>query len=166
MTEPFSECGPSMLTMEEIAMMTTEPRERASSPLRPELAPASRPDRLILVYDGDSGLGALLLDVVKKAVGREECALCEITNGPLGKRGTWRACETRLGVMVDELHRDQLPDAWGVSGSDLPCILGRVENERPFVLVPREEIISCRGSVGALEAKLVAALAIESGGKR
>jgi hypothetical protein len=166
MTEPFSERGPSMLTMETIAMTTTEPRERASSPLRPERAAASRPDRLILVYDGDSGLGALLLDVVKKAVGREECALCEITNGPLGKRGAWRACETRLGVIVDELHRDQLPDAWGVSRSDLPCILGRSGTERPFAVVSRDEIISCRGSVDALEAKLVAALAIEIGGGR
>jgi hypothetical protein len=155
-----------MLTMEEIAMTIIEAGERAVSPHPLELAPARRPDRLILVYDGDSGLGALLLNVVKKTVGREECALCEITYGPLGKRGTWRACETRLGVMVDELHRDQLPDAWGVSRTDLPCILGRVETGRPFVVVPREEILSCRGRVGALEAKLVVALAIETGGER
>jgi hypothetical protein len=87
MTEPFSLPGPSILTMEKTTMTTTEPSERALPPIRPEPAPASRPDRLILVYDGDSGLGAMLLDVVKKAVGREECALCEITHGPLGKRG-------------------------------------------------------------------------------
>jgi hypothetical protein len=119
-----------------------------------------------LVYDGDSGLGAMLLDVVKKAVGREECALCEITHGPLGKRGAWRACEARLRVIVDELHRDQLPVTWGVSRSDLPCILGRAGTERPYVVVPREEITSCRGRVGALEAKVVAALSVEAGGDR
>jgi hypothetical protein len=108
----------------------------------------------------------MLLDLMKKAVGREECALCEITYSPLGKRGVWRACDARLGVIVDELHRDQLPDTWEVSRTDLPCILGRAGVERPFVVVTREEILSCRGSVGALEAKLVAALSIEARGER
>jgi hypothetical protein len=46
---------------------------------------ANAPDRVILVYNGDSGVGAMLLDVVKKAVGREDCPLCEITYGALGK---------------------------------------------------------------------------------
>lgn len=45
-----------------------------------------QPDRVILVYDGDSGVRAMLMDVLEKATGREECALCEITYGPLGKR--------------------------------------------------------------------------------
>ncbi len=117
------------------------------------------PDRLILVYDADSGLRAMLLDVVKKAVGREDCALREITYGALGKRGAWRDCEARLGVTIDELHRDELPAAWGVSRAALPCILGQVGKERPFVLVTREEITACHKSLGALEAKLVAALA-------
>lgn len=56
----------------------------------PDQVASPPPDRLILVYDADSGLGAMLLDVVKKAVGREDCPLCEITYGPLGKRSTWR----------------------------------------------------------------------------
>lgn len=120
---------------------------------------SGRPDRLILVYDGDSGLKAMLLDVVKKAVGREECALCEITYSPLGKKGAWRACETRLCVAVDELHRDNLPPQWGISRSSLPCVLAQVADQRPFVLVPRDKIAACRGSVDALEALLVGALA-------
>jgi hypothetical protein len=117
-----------------------------------------RPDRLILVYDADSGLAALLLDVVKKAVGREDCALCEITYGPLGKRGAWRACESRLGVAVDEMHRDQVPAEWGLSRTDLPCVLGRVGTARPFIVAAREQIAACRGEVDALEARLVEAL--------
>jgi hypothetical protein len=119
---------------------------------------ASPPDRLILVYDGDSGLGAMLLDVLKKAVGKEECALCEITYGPLGKRSAWRQCEARLGVIVDELHRDQLPADWGVSRAALPCVLGRVREERPFVLLTRDEISTCGGRVAILESRLLSAL--------
>lgn len=140
------------------------PNNERQERIQPESAPARRPDRLILVYDGESGLVTMILDVVKKAAGREECPLCEITYGPLGKRGAWLACEARLGVVVDELHRDRIPDTWEISRADLPCILGRVGAQRPFVVVAREEIVACSGSVVALEAKLAAALSIETGG--
>jgi hypothetical protein len=116
------------------------------------------PDRIILVYNGDSGLSALLLDVVKKAAGREECALCEITYSPVGKRRAWAACQARLGIPVEELHRDQLPAAWGITRAELPCILGRDSNTRPFVLMTRAEISACNGSVALLERRLRAAI--------
>jgi len=116
-------------------------------------------NRIILVYNGDSGLGAMLLDVLKKATGREDCALCEITYSPVGKRGAWKACERRLGIAVEELHRDRLPAAWGIARADLPCILGRAGEERPVVLLTRDEIVACRGSVVELERRLEAALA-------
>jgi len=114
--------------------------------------------RVVLVYNGDSGLAAMLLDAVKKAAGREDCALCEITYSPVGKRGEWAACERRLGVAVEELHRDRLPAAWGISRSALPCVLGRVGDERPFVLLGRADITACRGSVVELERRLRDAL--------
>ncbi|HYV43548.1 MAG TPA: hypothetical protein VFA20_01760 [Myxococcaceae bacterium] len=121
-----------------------------------------RPDRLILLYDLNSGLGAMLLDAARKAVGREDCPLCEIAYSPIGKRKEWRACEARLGIKVEELYRDKLPPDWGIALEDLPVVLGRVGDERPFVIVNREGIVSCHGSVSALEEKLVAALGIGS----
>lgn len=117
------------------------------------------PDRLILVFNADSGLGAMLLDVLKKAVGREDCSLCEITYGPLGKRRDWKSCERGLALTVDELHRDQLPPEWGIAPSALPCVLARRGDERPFVLVTREEIDACGGSIDALDRRIRAALA-------
>lgn len=140
--------------------------DSATTPTGTPEAPVNTLDRLIVVYDGDSGLGAMLLDAIKKAVGREDCALCEITHSPLGKRNAFRRCETRLGVTIDELHRDHLPELWGVSRVDLPCVLGRVGTERPFVVITREEVISCRGRVEALELKLLAALKSRAGGER
>ncbi len=141
-------------------MSNTEGDARAPATLssHPSARARGRPDRLIFVYDGDSGLAAMLLDVVKKAAGREECALCEITYGPLGKRNAWRACEARLGLIVDELHRDELPQTWGISRRDLPCVLGRTGASMPFVLVTRDEIIACAGDVRSLEERLAAAL--------
>lgn len=119
---------------------------------------AAPPDRIILVYNADSGLGALLLDVVKKAVGREDCSLCEITYSAVGKRAAWSACERRLGIPVEELHRDQLPPEWSIGASELPCILGRVDGERPYLLVSRAELAACAGRVDQLEARLREAL--------
>lgn len=118
-----------------------------------------QPDSLILVYDGDSGLRAMVLDVLKKAAGREDCALCEITYSPTGKRSTWKACEARLGLAVTELHRDRIPPEWRVQRAELPCVLARVGAETPVVLVGRDGIADCHGSAEALEGRIREALA-------
>ena len=94
-----------------------------------------RPDRVILVYDGDGGLHAMLLDALKKAVGREECPLCEITYSPTGKRREWLAGEKRLGV------RPQL--AWNVRAT--------VGGKPQFVLAtaPMTAVLRSSGDVRA-----------------
>jgi hypothetical protein len=116
-------------------------------------------DRIILVYDADSGFGAMLVDAAKKALGKEDCALCEITHGALGKREAWRRSESALGVIVDALHRNHIPNAWAISRTALPCILGRVGDKPPFVLVTRTEIEECGAELTALEHRLRTVLA-------
>jgi hypothetical protein len=111
-------------------------------------------EKIVLIYDGDSGLGAMVLDVLKKAMGREDCALCEITYSPIGKRRAWVACSARLGVPVEELHRDQLPESWGIGRADLPCIVGSGSDPRPRILLTAAEIAACAGSVEELERRL------------
>ena len=64
--------------------------------------------------------GAVVLDVLKKAAGREDCALCELTYSPTGKRPARKACEARLGVAITELHRDRIPRDWNVQRGELP----------------------------------------------
>ena len=115
--------------------------------------------RLILVFDADSGLKAMLADVVKKAFGREDCALCEITYSPLGKRRTWQACEARLSMPVRELHRDELPPAWGLDHAQLPCVLVQEGEAKPEMLLTKSQISACEGRVDELERKLREAIA-------
>lgn len=117
-----------------------------------------RIDAIILVYSGDSGLRAMLLDVIKKATGREDCSLCEITYGPLGKRSSWKECEARLGIEVHEMHRDTVPAQWRID-AELPCILARAGAARPVVLLRRDEIGACGGRVEMLETRIHEALA-------
>jgi hypothetical protein len=108
-------------------------------------------NRLILVFDADSGLAAMLLDVAKKAVGREDCALCEITYGPLGKRRSWAACEARLGLEVVERHRDELPVEWEIPRTELPCVLLDRGGARPEILLNRAAIASLDRNAERLE---------------
>jgi hypothetical protein len=117
------------------------------------------PERLIFAYDADSGLRAMLVDVLKKAVGREDCPLCEITYGSLGKRRQWTECEARIGMAVEELHRDRIPEAWGIGRLQLPCVLIEREEGNPSILIPRSEIVACTGRTDELERRIVAALA-------
>jgi len=114
--------------------------------------------RLTLVFDADSGLLNLCRDAFKKAVGREECALCEITYGPLGRRRAWAACAARLGVAVEELHRDELPASWGIARAALPCVLASAGEATPVVLLGRDELAACGGRVEELDRRLRAAL--------
>lgn len=110
--------------------------------------------RLILVFDADSGLDAMLADVLKKAFGREDCALCEITHSPLGKRQAWQACEARLGTPVRELHRDELPTAWGLDRAQFPCVLVQDDEDKPQILLKKSDIVACAGQVEELERRL------------
>lgn len=118
-----------------------------------------RPQSIILVFDADSGLRALVVDVLKKLSGREDCTLCEITYSPVGKRRAWVACARRLGVPIEELHRDQLPASWGITRAELPCILARPAQGDPTILVSRDALAACQGSVAELERRLREALA-------
>jgi hypothetical protein len=113
-------------------------------------------ERIILIYNGDSGLMPMVLDVLKKAVGREDCPLCEITYSPVGKRRAWVACAARLGVPVEEMHRDQLPAAWGID--QLPCVVGSTGSDPPIVLLSSAEISECAGKVEELDQRLRRAL--------
>lgn len=117
-------------------------------------------DSLIFVYDGDSGVAAMMLDVLKKAVGREECALCEIVYSPVGKRRVWKACAARLGLAIAEMHRDRIPGDWNLKRDEVPCVLARVGSERPFVILKSDDIAACRGSADLLERRIRDAMAM------
>ena len=84
-------------------------------------------------------------------------SLCEITYTPIGKRRAWVERAQRIGVIVDELHRDEIPEAWGIVRTELPCVLARVGGAKPSVFLGREEIAAWRGSVEELARSIVAA---------
>lgn len=121
---------------------------------------AKLPTRLILIYRGDAGVIPMILDVLKKSVGIEECPLCHATFGPTGMKKAWKECVQGLKFPVDQLHRNEVPRGWKIREEDLPCILVE-HNDQRSVLVDRATIAGCEGSPERLEAAVRAALSRE-----
>ena len=88
-------------------------------------------DRLIFVFNADSGLLSALLDSAKKVLQIKGCTLCAITHGLAGEKSDWSECKAELGVQVDYLHRDELkPDLRRLVGDGLPCVVAQADGEQ------------------------------------
>lgn len=116
-------------------------------------------ERLILVYNANSGRWAALVDSARKALDLNACTLCTITHGLAGEKDSWRECRSGLNVPVDSLHRDELSEEVArLTTGGLPCILAEAGGERWVLLDPRA-LASCAGSVEALDRELRSAAA-------
>lgn len=117
---------------------------------------AKRPvDRLVFVFDADSGVWDTFVDTAKKVLRINGCALCQITHGVVGEKSEWRACEEALGVPITYLHRDEIPAGLEPLVRDkIPCIVAESGGEA-LLLLDNTIISRCRGSVEDLRGKLL-----------
>ena len=111
--------------------------------------------RLILVYDADTGRLNALVDSARKVLRVGGCALCSITHGLAGETSEWKSCRDELGVPVETRHRDEVfgPLKTMVEGS-LPCVVAET-GEGPRVLMTRDVLERCRGSVDDFRGRLL-----------
>lgn len=116
-------------------------------------------DGLVMVYDADGTLAGEVRYVVGHILGRAHCDLCDITHGPLRRKAAFDGLVERLPVPVEVLHRDQ-QDATlrAFTEGRLACVVART-GSRLEVLVTREELAACAGSVESLGALLEERLA-------
>lgn len=115
-------------------------------------------ERLILVYDADSGLLGHLRYAARKLSG-DSCSLCDITHRGLSETGEWQACKIDLGVPVDVAYRNELDAELAAHVSiGMPCVIAQTATGYVGLLGPRE-LEDCAGSADALRDALVAALA-------
>jgi hypothetical protein len=112
-------------------------------------------DRLLFVYDANSGVLGAIVDSARKLMTLKGCALCTITHGITGEKGEWKECRDELGVPVEYLHRDEIQgDLEKVVRNNLPCIVA--EAGGTFVLlVTRDVLERCNGSVPDLKGKIL-----------
>ena len=82
-------------------------------------------ERLIFVYNADSGIFNALTDMAHKIFSPETyaCNLCAITYSNLGMRKSWKEFLETLSVPLEFLHRDELIAQYGRDDIALPAIL-------------------------------------------
>ena len=111
-------------------------------------------DRLVFVFNADSGRWNAFVDSTKKLLMVDGCALCSITHGLLGEKGEWNSCKESLGVPIDYVHRNEIHTALrDVVGNNLPCIVAQTGSKYVILITP-EVLERCRGSVSELKGKI------------
>jgi hypothetical protein len=121
-----------------------------------------------MIYDADGGLVGEVRYVVGHLLGRAECALCDITHGPLSRKREFDALVAELegaGHTIEVHHRNEQRDGQAeASAGKLPCVLvaDAGADERSAlaweVLMDKAELEACGGDVGAFGPALRASL--------
>jgi hypothetical protein len=110
-------------------------------------------ERLYVVYNADSDWWSLLVDVVRKLAGRDECPLCTLTHGATGERTSFQQCKESLGVPVDPVHRDELTPELRALGAELPFVAVKAGGALK-ILLDKPGVVALRGETDALERTL------------
>ena len=89
-------------------------------------------DRLLFVYNADSGVLNMLMDWTHKIVSPStyNCQLCALTYGNTGMRQQWRTFITNLRLESLFLHRDEFIKQYPLlKDTPLPCVLFEPKND-------------------------------------
>ena len=72
-------------------------------------------EKLIFVYNADSGLANALLDSGHKLLspGTYACNLCALTHGIIGEKKAWRQFRESMSVPMVFLHRNEFEKRFG-----------------------------------------------------
>ena len=99
-------------------------------------------NRLLLVYNADSGIINALKDAVWKQVSPATypCSLCAITYGAVSMRHEWRRFLESLPLEVVFHHKDDFEEAYPGHGIALPTIAIGDASEAPRVLLSNKTL--------------------------
>ena len=111
-------------------------------------------DKLIFIFDANSGKIGAFLDSTKKVLMIGGCALCAITHGIFGEKNEWKECQEELEVPITYYHRDEIPPPLKeIVTGHLPCIAARAGTKYLMLLEP-EVLQRCRGDVSDLKGRI------------
>ena len=103
------------------------PADSASSPAK---------DRLLFVYNADSGLLNMLMHWTHKIVSPStyNCQLCALTYSNSGMRKEWQAFITSLSLESVFFHRDEFIKQYpSLKDTPLPCVLIEKKSDPPAI---------------------------------
>jgi hypothetical protein len=120
-------------------------------------------DKLIFVYNADSGIINAVKDWAHKIVSPETyaCSLCALTYDNLGMRRPWREFIKELGYEIEFLHRDELAEQYGIKDVKLPATF-ILQNGKPHLWIKSNAMDSCQ-SLDDLQNLVTQKLAQETG---
>lgn len=100
--------------------------------------------KLIFIYNADSGLRNLIIDGAHKILspGTYECKLCEITFGTFTENGVWKKFRTASDLEMEFLHKDEFRKQYASKFGHkftYPIVLGETQNGLE-VLMSTEEM--------------------------
>ena len=118
------------------------------------MTPKRRIDRLIFVFNADSGSFNAFLDSARKLLQINGCTLCSITHGLAGEKSEWKECKEEIGVPVDYVHKDEIwPALEAAINGKLPCVEAKTGDDLVLLLGP-DVLDRCKGSVADLKGRL------------
>lgn len=125
--------------------------------------PLLNTDRLVFVYNADSGFFNLLSDMAHKFVSPDtyDCQLCMLTHGNLGMREQWKEYLDSLPAALEFLHRDEFLKNYGKYARNQPLpALFLIRDEQAELFMRETDINACEtlDSMIALVEKNIAAL--------
>ncbi|GMR09071.1 MAG: hypothetical protein BMS9Abin26_2084 [Gammaproteobacteria bacterium] len=102
-------------------------------------------DRLIFVYNADSGLFNTVTDIAHKILspGTYACNLCALSHGHFSVREHWVKFLETLSVQTDFLHRDEFLSRYGMKDVPLPAIFHEQDGTLTAV-INAEAINACK----------------------
>ena len=109
-------------------------------------------DKLIFVYNADSGILNAIKDLIHKNVSPEtySCSLCAVTYDNLGMKREWKQFVQSLNRSVEFLHRDEMAEKYAIVDVQMPAAFIHCMGESPRLWLDAKQMNSCR-SLGELQ---------------
>lgn len=121
--------------------------------------PRHNTDKLVFVYNADSGFFNLLADMAHKIVSPDtyDCQLCMLTHGNLGMRDQWKQYLDSIETELEFLHRDEFLKKYGQHAAALPALFIGMEGTAELFM-SEADINACESLerlIEKLDAKLL-----------
>jgi len=99
--------------------------------------------KLVFVYNADSGLRNLIIDGAHKILSPStyECKLCEITFGAFTENNVWKKFRTESDLEMEFLHKDEFKKQYASKFGHkftYPIVLGETQNGLEGVITTEE----------------------------
>lgn len=117
-------------------------------------------DKLIFIYNADSGLFNTVTDIAHKIFSPQtySCNLCALTHDYFTVRDEWKAFIAGLGVECEFLHRDEMQQRFPDLDIALPALL-RQGKGAPRLCLSAEAINRCTDMASLKKAIIESCLA-------